>query len=1160
MTDITSWSPGLYTSPLDVPFELATSAIPQVLPAALRPHTLPPLNVARAQELADTDNWNDLPAQTTRIPEKFHLFEVSPMRFKDADRSAFLDEERKTWKRLAFPSLYPSSRKEAVILSNTFDTMLQELHAKESPRADGASAQQQIDLDYERGQKELAVCDVVLAEVIRQVHTNCAERGALLDRLRHHVFGYYDCVDGAVTLYKRRAERAVQRLKTRTKQWDAERTDMQKTIDDLKAQLADALAQLPSEGDEAAADTATSAVPADGRASANGERPSSVRSDSPASRRSQRLLRDDWLLQSDSDHDNDAIYVDTGTYMSDAPVYVSTDSQTERDAPLYETVEADVQTDNVEDLTSIVRDMVQLRFETMHSLRAAIMPSASSPLSSEDVETISVVRMLLQRMYMGVVAGHTMKAVDILPIFRQIDGLIEELRAKHGFTPDGIVTKRSAGGKRHMVAEADSNEDIRSRHPSLGTLLPMGDGQDAEVQATEDSSTVETQTDADLLNELSQSWGVGGVTVTKATVACQTAVNQIKARAAEIKARQEIENMMQLLNYARIFDPEDPDAPHEVSPMRSTNQPSYAAPAGLRSGRHSHINTPAELVATLRPRMSRLRKQVDEALAEAVLCGERPEVLQHYMYVKFARRGLAMGKRAPQDGMNEADDNSNMDWSDIPPKLTLQQSEEANDVVLSIAIPPTAAGLVPSHNTSGSTSPALSPRASPRSELSPRPSDVLGHSQTAGSGISFQFDTQPVALSSTKSISGRRSHLSTRSTGASATQVTGDLSMGLIVTSVGSRSPKPPPPPPSMEVASVFMFTETVAEPRLTPTSYGGQHLPPLQDKRSATNEDRSQHLQSHEADLVGTGAPVRRIAKAQQAIDRLGLWKTASHALLDEEASIDDSDDDETEKVATPGSVTMRPVAAIATIPDVLTFVRTSWNEIADSLFHTRRWILQLARFAYERKVEADHAMERVGNERLLFCEVIWLVFNRRSNEDSDATNKRLKHVVQSVKAHCARDVTVEMFGKFLLAENGWDDQCLQLYIAAMSLLDVLTDGVTYPALRGVKEEDRDQQSFVCLVRASSVVQTLLPGEHSQRLIAQMAACAVPADGNDMKIYTSKRSRMGAMAFRKMQRTLFLSLLCRYVAQLEPIERKQLPDARRHVMFLPHVSRLPLP
>jgi len=83
----------------------------------------------------------------------------------------------------------------------------------------------------------------------------------------------------------------------------------------------------------------------------------------------------------------------------------------------------------------------------------------------------------------------------------------------------------------------------------------------------------------------------------------------------------------------------------------------------------------------------------------------------------------------------------------------------------------------------------------------------------------------------------------------------------------------------------------------------------------------------------------------------------------------------------------------------------------------------------------------------------------------DKSTSIRQFKRIILSVKAYGSEMLFVEMMGKFLREDNGWDDICLQRYLAACSLLYTLDDGRSYRAPCDVRADEKYSSWYVIMV-----------------------------------------------------------------------------------------------
>jgi len=133
--------------------------------------------------------------EPTRIPKPFWKKEacpapgdVRPSFPLTKDRMVSFDEEQHSFVTVSFPSAYPVSRKEVTELLHLFDQMFSNTEGPNGSHARICDASSQGDVDgiLSVFVPQTKALDAVLHEAMRQVSTQCNQRGELLSQVRQH--------------------------------------------------------------------------------------------------------------------------------------------------------------------------------------------------------------------------------------------------------------------------------------------------------------------------------------------------------------------------------------------------------------------------------------------------------------------------------------------------------------------------------------------------------------------------------------------------------------------------------------------------------------------------------------------------------------------------------------------------------------------------------------------------------------------------------------------------------------------------------------------------------------------------------------------------------------------------------------------------------------
>ncbi|XP_065830228.1 axonemal dynein light chain domain-containing protein 1-like [Oscarella lobularis] len=124
------------------------------------------------------------------IPQEYHVVKdpgVIGLEIRDGKFSTTLEDKEKLLR--VFPSSYPASRQEVLLLKNVLDDMLRKAGIQDKIEVTGPTQMHRL---LEIVKKEQTIYNVVFHELIRQVSVHCLERGQLLSTLRQR---YADLLD-----------------------------------------------------------------------------------------------------------------------------------------------------------------------------------------------------------------------------------------------------------------------------------------------------------------------------------------------------------------------------------------------------------------------------------------------------------------------------------------------------------------------------------------------------------------------------------------------------------------------------------------------------------------------------------------------------------------------------------------------------------------------------------------------------------------------------------------------------------------------------------------------------------------------------------------------------------------------------------------------------
>eukprot|EP00002_Diphylleia_rotans_P034103 TRINITY_DN7300_c0_g1_i3.p1 TRINITY_DN7300_c0_g1~~TRINITY_DN7300_c0_g1_i3.p1 ORF type:complete len:1208 (+),score=253.33 TRINITY_DN7300_c0_g1_i3:38-3661(+) len=127
----------------------------------------------------------------TILPHRYAALELTQFIQPSDDLSSIsINQKKKQYERVLFPSTHPSGRAEVVMLAKTLKDMLQEASSAISQRdqiiGEGSFIQEKgyLDIVINSIQTEANIWDIILSEIVRQVHVHCGERGLLLEQVR----------------------------------------------------------------------------------------------------------------------------------------------------------------------------------------------------------------------------------------------------------------------------------------------------------------------------------------------------------------------------------------------------------------------------------------------------------------------------------------------------------------------------------------------------------------------------------------------------------------------------------------------------------------------------------------------------------------------------------------------------------------------------------------------------------------------------------------------------------------------------------------------------------------------------------------------------------------------------------------------------------------
>lgn len=128
----------------------------------------------------------------TKIPKEYWLYANSPLQqgftqHHYMDKISF-DATSNSWNKLIFPTNQPTRRVEIYLLARTLDDMLKKL--KNSYNLSKTSDMDDLQMEYVA--KSFAIHLTAMNEIVRQIFTECAERGIMLHKIQGFFKDFYD--------------------------------------------------------------------------------------------------------------------------------------------------------------------------------------------------------------------------------------------------------------------------------------------------------------------------------------------------------------------------------------------------------------------------------------------------------------------------------------------------------------------------------------------------------------------------------------------------------------------------------------------------------------------------------------------------------------------------------------------------------------------------------------------------------------------------------------------------------------------------------------------------------------------------------------------------------------------------------------------------------
>mmetsp|Transcript_6100 Transcript_6100/g.8884 ORF Transcript_6100/g.8884 Transcript_6100/m.8884 type:complete len:1185 (+) Transcript_6100:143-3697(+) len=128
----------------------------------------------------------------SQIPKDYWVYANSPLQQGFSQRHhqdlVQYDDTSKTWNKLIFPTNQPTRRVEIYLLARTLDDMLNDLKVS----YEASTVKDTDDLQMEYISKSYAVHLTAMNELVRQIFTECAERGIMLHKIQGFFKEFYD--------------------------------------------------------------------------------------------------------------------------------------------------------------------------------------------------------------------------------------------------------------------------------------------------------------------------------------------------------------------------------------------------------------------------------------------------------------------------------------------------------------------------------------------------------------------------------------------------------------------------------------------------------------------------------------------------------------------------------------------------------------------------------------------------------------------------------------------------------------------------------------------------------------------------------------------------------------------------------------------------------
>eukprot|EP00741_Cyanophora_paradoxa_P019665 tig00021137_g18983.t1 len=207
-----------------------------------QPQGLPPSSAQQAG-LQRLRGASPKPARANQIPpslipRKYHVVAKSEHPPPAGKHVAELDPKTKVWHTTLFPSLEPSSRKEAMLLDKCLDDMLNRVDREGQARRQEDPSRPPA--DFAEVLDRRSVLSIVYHELVRQVATYCVERAHVMAR----VWGEFcELFDGAVAVNERQTKEFEYALFEKEQSGQRELAGVRKELASVRRELDDVQAR-----------------------------------------------------------------------------------------------------------------------------------------------------------------------------------------------------------------------------------------------------------------------------------------------------------------------------------------------------------------------------------------------------------------------------------------------------------------------------------------------------------------------------------------------------------------------------------------------------------------------------------------------------------------------------------------------------------------------------------------------------------------------------------------------------------------------------------------------------------------------------------------------------------------------------------------------------